>query len=1120
VASNFNYIKTFVQDNGQVNTLALDAAGVLWEEDVTANPGVFNTYDPDILPGSFAKSVTAEDEEWIVFSNLLQGTDIPRHGSNLDRISQVGPGAGPQVAGQSGGTNVYSIVASPNGLKQQAAFSDPASSGHLWAANWSAGPFSTAPGNVLTIFYMDSEVFIAPYAFLVVGGAVYLSVSSPSWLASLSGTYIVTGIGQGVPPGGDHPGWYFTVQTAGTGNIFQPGSDHITGTFQMSLATLATTAAAAIQAGDSVTLAGVTAPAWDGNYTISATINGGQYQITATSLGANVATYNYTPIGASPSIAAAEQITVSGCTNGPIVGGTSIFNVSNAQVLSASPSQFTLNLNGANVSTAAENGGALVNGTIFQFDPGLTLAGTASNPIFGNSGGGTATVSGALSSGVRQAVTIFRTRNGFLTAPSAPVVFETTGSDSVLQVSGIALGPSNVIARIVAFTGANGGNFFYIPVPVTVQNLGQPITYTATVINDNTSTTATFRFTDAVLLAATAIDVEGNNLFNQAELGSAAWSIAYADRMFYGLENNQLQNLSNPTFDGGYLPGAGGVNLPLGWTVDAASGGGGSIVNSPIFGLSYQISNTSGSTKATYGLLSQSAYQDVYKVPIVLPNTAYSIRVRAAALAAIASGSLVVDLYSPSAGLVYGNFTLALNSISTSMGLYTGTLMTQQFQTSVPADLLLRVYASSIPNNAKLLIDRLEIYPTTQPVLGTELQGSYVANLEAFDGVTGPLGVGSQNNQPALGAFVNYDILYILKSGSLLSTSDSPGNEPSAWTVREVDNKVGVCGVNAYDWGEEWAVWANVAGLWAFNGGKPVKISQENQPLWNRINWLYGDTIWVRNDLVNRKILVGVPMATPNQWLPNAPTNANPSSPNVVLMLNYKELNSFNDLVERAGVKVSYTGKLIAWDMSRKWSVWQIPCPYADFVTRQDTTAPLFFCNGSANSQINQQVDGQRNDNGVVVDSLYTTYGFVKDSDRAQFGPLLSAHRNLYKYLDMNLAGTGLVTVRALPNVLTPTYPYSIPAITMTDPAENNVERPINQTANRLFLQLESNTLNAAHPAGSGFQLSSMTVTCVKDPHAPVRGIVDIALSFILLEDGSGVIQLESGGGNGIFTES
>jgi hypothetical protein len=271
--------------------------------------------------------------------------------------------------------------------------------------------------------------------------------------------------------------------------------------------------------------------------------------------------------------------------------------------------------------------------------------------------------------------------------------------------------------------------------------------------------------------------------------------------------------------------------------------------------------------------------------------------------------------------------------------------------------------------------------------------------------------------------------------------------------------------------------------LWAFNGGQPILVSPEIKPTWDAINWLYGDTIWVRNDIVNRKIYVGAPMATPNQWLPNAPVNANPTAPNVVLMLNYKELNTFNDLVERGGVKISYLGKLIAWDMSRKWSLWQIPCPYADFITSAQGQAPLYFCNGQANSEISQQVYGQLNDNGGAIDSLYTTYGFVKDTDRAEFGPLLSAHRNLYKYLDMNLYGTGQMLISLLPNVLTPTYPYALPPITMANPAQNNTERPINQTGNRMFVQFRSTLL------GSGFNLSSLTVSMVKDPHAPIRGI-------------------------------
>src|ERR1700735_126749 len=220
MSSNFNYVKSFIEDNGQVNTFALDAAGVLWEEDVSGAPGALNTYDSLILPGSFCRSVTAEDEEWMVFSNLIAGTDIPRHGSNLDRISQVGPGAGPSVVGQTGGTNVYAIAASPGGGTQAAAASDPGDPGHFQAINWSSGPTATSPGNVLTIFYSRQDSFPQD-AEIIVGGAIYLSGLSGAF-SGLDGTYIVTSVGVSTTPGGSAgvQRWYFTVQVATTGNIF------------------------------------------------------------------------------------------------------------------------------------------------------------------------------------------------------------------------------------------------------------------------------------------------------------------------------------------------------------------------------------------------------------------------------------------------------------------------------------------------------------------------------------------------------------------------------------------------------------------------------------------------------------------------------------------------------------------------------------------------------------------------------------------------------------------------------------------------------------------------------------------------------------------------------------
>src|SRR5208337_3986505 len=97
---NFNYVKTFEQTDGTTLTLALDALGNLYQEDVYNAPDELTSFYSNILPNTFASSVTVDDREFIVFSDLLQGTDMPRayDGTNFNRLSQVGPGVPPTIA--------------------------------------------------------------------------------------------------------------------------------------------------------------------------------------------------------------------------------------------------------------------------------------------------------------------------------------------------------------------------------------------------------------------------------------------------------------------------------------------------------------------------------------------------------------------------------------------------------------------------------------------------------------------------------------------------------------------------------------------------------------------------------------------------------------------------------------------------------------------------------------------------------------------------------------------------------------------------------------------------------------------------------------------------------------
>jgi len=165
--ANFNYLKTYEQTSGQIDTLALDANGVLWDENVTSAPGVLNAIYSSILPGTYAKSVTFDDVEYIALSNLIMGTDIPRHwdGTNLDRVSQVAPGAPPSVNATS---TIFAIVSSPNGITQNPAVSpahDGGASGFA-AVLWSVGPGSTSTGNGAPpdaqYFSEERSAFFAP----------------------------------------------------------------------------------------------------------------------------------------------------------------------------------------------------------------------------------------------------------------------------------------------------------------------------------------------------------------------------------------------------------------------------------------------------------------------------------------------------------------------------------------------------------------------------------------------------------------------------------------------------------------------------------------------------------------------------------------------------------------------------------------------------------------------------------------------------------------------------------------------------------------------------------------------------------------------------------------------
>ncbi len=516
------------------------------------------------------------------------------------------------------------------------------------------------------------------------------------------------------------------------------------------------------------------------------------------------------------------------------------------------------------------------------------------------SSGGTAAPVGSLTAGVHQCSVIFVTRQGYLTRPSAPVSWTSVGGGRAL-VTGIPVPYllPNIVARILAFTGAGGDNFYY-----TTGLYGAPQLQ----ISDNGTSTFTVDFSDTALLSGISAD----SLFELVELGECAGVIGYASRLMWWGERNKQNNWDNLSFDGGF--GGSGFTLPLGWTPDATyfTGGAADSTGKAIWGGAYSI--TGDGVTATRGLITQSAVTDYNGAPRLLANTGYSARVRVRMAGALAQGTLHVNVYSPTVFLGTSGVAVPAAQISsTAWTEFIAPITLVSGISSIPPDTVLRVYADGTPTSgAGFLVENIEIFPTAQPYNTSLVRASFAEDPESYNGVSGFMEISEDDGQTVRAAFLLRQNLYFVKDRAIYVTADDGVNEPASWSITEVSRTVGTPSVAGVDTGEDWAVIAGRAGLYIFNGGEAVKISQEIQPLWDQINWAAGNTLWVRVDTLNKRILCGVPIGTA-------------TSPNRILVLDYRSLSDAAEIEALGSVLFStLSGKLYAVGRSRKWCPWNI----------------------------------------------------------------------------------------------------------------------------------------------------------------------------------------------------
>ena len=984
------YTHTFPKNDGTIVKMDFDSLGGIWANGVKVGA---------TEPGSRFYCANAFGRTFIAVSDGLRGTGVPLHfdGTNLDRVSQDGPGAGPTVA---------NLGIAPTTLTSLAR-----SQGTVTATTTAAN--NLRPG----MRFQVSGVGTAN-----IGGGVQSIVINNELTPGVA--TVTTNTGHGLLPGN-------TINLSGVTPVpIGGGITYVT----VAGANVSFTMSSAhnLQVGSTVNIAGTRTPnVCDGQWVVATIVSPTEFGIVFGGTGA-----------------------VGGSNFGTVSLVFPAFGVNDSYfVVQSVPSAQTFQIAMA-YSEATWNTGTIT----FPWDGSFYVQSVVSSTVFEYSQAGpdassmiagTLTPQGQIAPGNRGVVCLFQTRSGFVTAPSPRISWEATGGQYAM-VTDIPIGPQNVIARIIAFTGANGGRYFYIPVapqqPGTSDLIG-----TATVIADNFTTTAMLDFSDEALEAGIAIDVPGNNLFQQEVLGPVLGFHAYEGRLLAWGERSRVQSFLNMGFEGGVSASA--ASFPLGWTVTGSG-----VLTAADYGLSWLPTGDA--------VISQSAFQDVDGLAILQPNTQYTFR-----------------------GWVDGTVTATLSSANTG---FTATAVVTA--SSVTAEAVFSAKTPAvIPSDFTLSfagapMDELEIIYTAS-AFERSARASYILNPEAFDGVTGVFGPADDPN-PIRGMVSLNGVLSLLTSGpngAHYRTEDSSSGEPASWTIRQHGAKCGLTSAWGIATFEDWFCWASDTGLRIFNGGEVDKMSQEVQTLWNSINPQASQFTVLANDPYLRRLYILAPTGTS-------------VVPNVAWVMDYRELNTAAVLANSGTLRVALSGKVITTDITRKWCPWSITMNYCAMLTQTDGSAVMAFCGGKGTTLADAAHSavytlGENAQTGIDEDygpfwqkCLYTT-AFMPEVEGAQ-QLQLKPYRMLYTFLVANLSGVGSVFITPLLGGLNvsgrPTR-----AVPMLPTMVRDREFGLSEATERLALRFQCQPAGVQpqpSTAPAGFFLSSLVLSVLQHPHSEVSG--------------------------------
>ena len=479
-------------------------------------------------------------------------------------------------------------------------------------------------------------------------------------------------------------------------------------------------------------------------------------------------------------------------------------------------------------------------------------------------------------------------------------------------------------------------------------------------------------------------------------------------------------------------------SFPPGWSTFGSTSVLGQVVNSTFPGM-YQQYQMTGSDGTNDCMISQGAYQDDSGTFILSPNTQYEARVFVTA-GFIIRGFLVVDFFSPTLG------QLALAALDMSGGFVNRGFAILSFSAQTPAvippDVLLRVYLQGVPTGI-VTIGELSIIFSQQPQTNNVGFVSYPLNPEGFAETTGVLG--SADDPSKIQCFSVQRNASLLKTASGTHVFQDNDSEPDQWVVNNLSRSVGTCSIRGGDPGqfgtgdaaEDWDLTANQNGLYLFSGGNFWKISQELQkgdpgttlPTWDAIDWTRQQLVSVKNDPKNHRAYVIAPQV---------------NAPNLLFVLDYRELDTAADLASAPGLKIGITGKMLSTDKCRKWTRWNIPANCMDILVRPGNDKEMTFAGGTnaagtafGNLYILDSQQYTDDDYGQIF-PYYNTFFFVNHELEQVFNT--GSHRKLLRKICGYITGIGYVLIIPFVDSLHNPLPATSPRLLLADTDPSNLQ--------------------------------------------------------------------------------